>query len=711
MNGLRVPQPIEVLHSGQVALACGLDGQLQAEELHGLFAADTRMLSTYRIGIGGHSWRLLGRSRSGRARANWQFENLALRDPDGELAAGTLLLSLRRQLSGALHDDLRVRAFVQRPARVQLVVQLDADFADIFQVKEGSLPPRLDTRRVAQGRAEVLSYERAGFRRALHITFDAPDPRPTFVGALVLFDLELAPGAEWACCLEVVPEIDGEALSFAGDPHAPESSPTPETEGVTIHTEPILEYPFRRGRADLRALAVPQSGHPSYVAAGVPWFLTLFGRDSLVTALMAGLDGAWYAEGALAALAPLQASARDDWRDAEPGKLPHEVRRGELAFRGLIPQTPYYGTHDAPALYCLVLWHAWRWTGDRGLLDAHLPVANAALRWCDELGDRDADGFQEYATRSPRGYYNQSWKDAGDAIVHADGSIAALPLATIELQGYLFAAYLAMAELQAEHGDLAEAERLRASARALRARVEDRFWLPKDDFYAQALDGDKHSVACVSSNPGHLLWCGLPSPTHAAKVAQRILEPDMFTGWGLRTLSSRNPAYNPLVYQRGSVWPHDTALAAAGLWRYGLREGASTLLRAMLEAASVFEEDRLPELFCGLDRSHGLPVPYAGANSPQAWAAAAPVLAAQLFLGIVPDAPRERCFLAPWLPDWLSRLEVRGITVGRGTLDVSVIKQGRETVIERLEAHAIEIVRGTAEAALWGEPPEATAAG
>ena len=202
----------------------------------------------------------------------------------------------------------------------------------------------------------------------------------------------------------------------------------------------ILRGPFARGRADLHSLAVAEPDRPPYPAAGVPWFLTLFGRDTLVTTLMAGLDGPWLAEGTLAALGARQATERNDWLDAEPGKFPHEIRRGELATRGEIPHAAYYGTHDSPALYCLALWQAWRWTGRRALLDAHLPTARAALAWCETLGDRDGDGLQEYATRSNRGYYNQGWKDSGDAIVHADGRIAETPLATVELQGYLFAA-------------------------------------------------------------------------------------------------------------------------------------------------------------------------------------------------------------------------------------------------------------------------------
>src|SRR5436305_5170027 len=239
-----------------------------------------------------------------------------------------------------------------------------------------------------------------------------------------------------------------------------------------MRTDPLLERPFTQGLADLHALAIPQAEHPPYIAAGVPWFLTLFGRDPLVAALLSGLGGAWSAKGALSALAELQASRRDDWRDAEPGKLRHECRRGELASRNRIPFAPaYYGTHDAPALYCLTLWHAWRWTGDVKLLKKHLGTARAAIRWCDERGDRDRDGLLEYETRSPKGYRNQSWKDAGDAVVHADDRQADLPLATVELQGYLFAARLAMAELLAAQGERAEAEWLRDAASRLRDTV------------------------------------------------------------------------------------------------------------------------------------------------------------------------------------------------------------------------------------------------
>ena len=261
-----------------------------------------------------------------------------------------------------------------------------------------------------------------------------------------------------------------------------------------------------------------------------------------------------------------------------------------------------------------------------------------------------------------------------------------------------------MAELLDVLGEREEAERQRAAAAELRARVEERFWMEDAGFYALALDRDKRQVASISSNPGHLLWCGMPGRSRAERIAERLLRPDMFSGWGLRTLSSDNPAYNPLSYQLGSVWPFDCALAAAGLARYGLRDAAGTLLRSILEAALHFEQNSLPELFAGTERARGLPVPYANANRPQAWSAAVPILAAQLFLGLVPDAPNGRCYVSPWLPDWLPHLALIGIAIGNGTLDIRLIRRGDETVIESVHAPHLDIITGTTEAPLWGEP-------
>jgi glycogen debranching enzyme len=697
----RTPHPIDVLYGSGAVLACGLDGEVRADDLHGLFAGDTRVLSTYRVSIGGQRWQLLSRERTGHGTAAWVFQNPAIRDPHG-LLEGCLSLRIERRVAGALRDDITITSYARGPTRTTLAVQLDADFADIFEVKSGSVPPRLGVQRTPRPDGTRLVYEHSGFRRALNVTLTGPERLPEFVGSLIIFDLHLDRGEEQAFCLECRPEVDGQSMPFAADPHYGAGRDEEDTPGLALRAPSLLRDPFARGCADLRGLAVPQDDAPPYLAAGAPWFYTLFGRDSLLPSVMAGLVGAWPARGALAALGRLQARERDDWRDAEPGKLPHEARKGELAHLGAIPHTPYYGTHEAPSLYCLALWNAWRWTGDRALLEAHLETARAALRWCDELGDRDGDGLQEYGTRSRSGYYNQSWKDAGDAIVTEDGSLAALPLATVELQGYLYAARLALAELVEERGDHAEARLLRTAAADLRALVEARYWLPDRGFYALALDGGKQPVESVSSNAGHLLWCGLPSPERAEAVARRLLEPDLFSGWGLRTLSSEHGRYNPLSYQRGSVWPHDTMIAAAGAWRYGRRGEAATLIRGVLEAACEFEDDRLPELFCGFDRASCPPVPYREANVPQAWAAAAPVLATQLFLGLVPDAPNKRCFVDPYLPEWLPTLEASGIQVGSGTVDIAVSRAGKETVVHGISSTDVDVRRKDSSTPLWG---------
>src|SRR5947209_3058167 len=327
-GGSRVPQPYLILWGSGVALACGLDGQVQAEELHGLFAGDTRVLSTYQILVSGQTWRLLGRSYDGHGTAQWEYQNRPLRDAVGEIQAGTLLLTLRRRVDCALHDDLHLQAFADRAINLRFTLRLDADFANIFDVQSQSLAARGNIRRAAQQNHVALSYEKAGFRRGVQISLDPLNGHAVFVGARIVFELHLDPGTEWTCCVEARPEVDSYTFQFVGDPHQPEPNPVPDAQQVSIHTDPLLERPFTRGLADLHALAIPQAENPPYVGAGVPWFLTLFGRDPLVAAILSGLDGAWSAQGALAALGKLQATRRDDWRDAEPGKLLYECRRG-----------------------------------------------------------------------------------------------------------------------------------------------------------------------------------------------------------------------------------------------------------------------------------------------------------------------------------------------------------------------------------------------
>ena len=381
----------------------------------------------------------------------------------------------------------------------------------------------------------------------------------------------------------------------------------------------------------------------------------------------------------------LQAQERDDYRDAEPGKILHEIRYGELAHFKLIPHTPYYGTADATPLYLITLHSAWRATGDRGLLERHLGTAEGCLSWIDKYGDRDGDGFQEYQTRSPVGYENMGWKDSGDAVVYPDGSLVKGPKALCELQGYVYAAWLGMAELFDELGKHDRARELRAKAADLFKRFNDIFWDDDFGFYAFALDGDKRKVLSVASNPGHCLLTGIVPPKRAAKVVERLMAPDMWTRWGIRTLSSQHPAFNPYNYQTGSVWPHDNALIALGFKRYGFGTEAARIARAISEAGSHFLFNQLPELYTSTERIEAaFPVQYLGANVPQAWAAGSVFALLRAMLGFMPDASRGKLYVDPELPAWLPDLTVLDLRLDRHKFDIRFWREGEQTRFEVL---------------------------
>jgi glycogen debranching enzyme len=369
--------------------------------------------------------------------------------------------------------------------------------------------------------------------------------------------------------------------------------------------------------------------------------------------------------GALAKLAQYQAVELDDWRDAEPGKIPHELRVGELAHFHQIPHTPYYGTADATILYLIALHEAWKWGGDVSLLGQYRDVALRCLTWIDQFGDRDGDGLQEYLTRSPVGYENMGWKDASDAIVYPDGSQVRQSKALCELQGYVFDAKLRMAEVFAALGEVERASELQRQAVELRTRFEQAFWCEDLGFYALGLDHEKQPIRTIASNSGHLLWSGIVPAERAGQVVDRFFEADLWSGWGIRTLSARNPAYNPFSYQLGSVWPHDNSITALGCKRYGYAQHCNRIAHDIFEAASCFEGYRLPELYAGLPRQPGaFPVQYLGANIPQAWAAGSVFQLVQAILGLRADAPAGRLYVHPTLPDWLPWVRLSGLRIG-----------------------------------------------
>jgi glycogen debranching enzyme len=449
----------------------------------------------------------------------------------------------------------------------------------------------------------------------------------------------------------------------------------------------------------MAALRLPIAGtdHKVFLpAAGLPWFVAPFGRDSLIVSAQNILIYPDFARGSLDILGSLQAKVEDDYRDAEPGKILHEMRYGELAHFKLVPHTPYYGTADATPLYLITLHAAWRAIGDMDLLQRHLETAEGCLSWIDHYGDRDGDGFQEYQTRSSAGYENMGWKDSGDSVVYPDGSLVKGPKALCELQGYVYDAWLRMAEIFEALGKTDRARELRAKAANLFKRFNEAFWDEELGFYAFALDCDKKKVLTIASNAGHCLWSGIVPPERAARVVERLMAPDMWSGWGIRTLSAENPAFNPYNYQTGSVWPHDNAIIALGFKRYGFGVEVARIARDISDAASHFLSNQLPELYTTIERDErSFPVQYLGANVPQAWAAGSVFALLQAILGFVPDAPRGKLHVDPLLPAWLPDLTVLDLRVGGHCFDIRFWREGPKTEFKVLRGDPEAIERSS----------------
>jgi glycogen debranching enzyme len=380
-------------------------------------------------------------------------------------------------------------------------------------------------------------------------------------------------------------------------------------------------------------------------------------------------------------LAAHQGTVIDDWRDEEPGKILHEVRKGELARSGQIPHSPYYGSVDSTPWFVIVYAQHLRWTGDLVFARELLPAAEAAIRWIDEHGDLDGDGFVEYRTRSARGIRNQGWKDSFDSVVHADGRLAEAPVALVEVQAYVYLAKVRMADVYDALDRPGDAQRLRTEAATLRERFNAAFWMEDERYFVGALDGDKRPVRTIVSNPGHGLYCDVIDADKAAAVAKRLLAPDMFSGWGIRTMSKAAAAYNPMSYHNGSVWPHDNALIAAGLKRYGYARSTNRVATALFDAAIHADYLRLPELFCGFTRrTPNRPVSYPVACSPQAWAAGSVFLMLQAMLGISARADRNVLTVnQPHLPVWLNQVELRNLRVGDSRLSLVFRREGEIT--------------------------------
>ncbi len=635
--------------------------------MHGFFCDDTRFISRWVLTLDGRELDSLSASDAE------YFAVQFLLVPDAESLRRDPALSLmrRRLVRGAWIEELAVMNNGSQAVTLELGLEVDSDFADLFEVKDGTVRDR-PIRREAGGHELRLSYRNGdSFARETRV---------------IASEGVEASAEGFRCRLELAAHEE-RWLSFEVRPHGEPRRSDPRRRTAATSFEgalaelrdeadewvggaPALDCDwddlvrlYDRSIVDFAALrcypeVVPGEGLP---AAGLPWFMALFGRDSLIASYQALPMRPELARTTLLALAARQAVELDDFRDAQPGKILHELRFGELTVLGERPHSPYYGSADSSPLFLILLDELERWTGDTELVRRLEPNARAALSWIDLHGDIDGDGFVEYEPRNEEtGLVNQCWKDSHNSMLFADGKIACAPIATCEIQGYVYDAKRRVARLAREiWGDEELARRLEREAAELRARFHAAFWVPEGGYYALALDADKRQVDSLTSNVGHLLWSGIVDPEPAAQLARHLMSERLYSGWGVRTMAEGDAGYNPIEYHNGTVWPHDNSLIAHGLAAYGYRDEALAIGMALVEASTYFEY-RLPEVFAGYARSlTGFPVEYPTASRPQAWSTGTPLLFLRTLLGLEPEDGRLR--VNPALPDRIGYLSLREI--------------------------------------------------
>ena len=678
-----------VIKDADVFLLSSADGFIPVERSHGygLYYHDCRYLFGYELRICGRTLHKLAATSGDDFRAVFELTNCEkLVSAAADVPKHSLIVRIERVVDGdalTLHERWTVQNFGMARVELPIMCVFGAGFEDIFEVRALVEPPQ--TERIAsewRGRTLGIVYDgRDGVYRSLSIRIDGPVTRTERFRCELVLDVP-ARESRTAAVTFVMRESESRA---AVDPFEPHTERIEQVKSALSRSRSewlaryasittgnrSLDRTIERALLDLRALCTTQRDY-RYFAAGIPWFCTLFGRDSLLASLMTLALEPSMAEETLRLLASYQGRRLDEWRDEQPGKILHEMRFGELARRGEIPHTPYYGTVDATPLFLIVLGQHARWTGSTRLFDELRPSVEAALEWMDGYGDGLGERFVAYSGGSAGGLVNQAWKDSGNAIVRADGSIAEPPIAPAEVQGYAYLARLEMAELFERSGDGARADAQRRAAAALRRRFNEAFWREDIGFFAMALE--KGDVPCdvVSSNPGQALWTGIVDDERAVAVAERLLAPDMFSGWGIRTLSSGARAYNAVGYHVGTVWPHDNALIARGLRRYGFHDAARRVCGGILAASFCFPLNRLPELFAGTARDEfELPVRYPVACHPQAWSAAGVPFLIETLLGLEPRGfDRQLRIRKPLLPASVETLEVCGIRVGDAAVDL-----------------------------------------
>ena len=643
----------------------------------GLFFEDTRFVSTWRLRLDQQRPQSLAML----PRSPFAATFISRGQPRSGEADSALFLIRSRYVGNGMREDIVVQNLGREPAVCTIAFELDADFAHLFEVKEGQV--RDHGQRVIDVSGSLMSfvYGEGGVSRALEVRF--PDGAHLTPGNAHL-EVVVAPAGEWRATMQFHLSVDGEAieLSYHGDEPEADSAPfaqlqvSEQTATQVQADDRGLNATFVRSEQDLGALRIVDPEHPdrSVIAAGAPWFMTLFGRDSLITSMMTiGLHPD-LAMGTLHTLARMQGERIDELTEEEPGKILHEMRRGLTSVADTRTGSIYYGSIDATPLFVVALGVLHRWGAPAAIVDELLPHVDRALAWIDEYGDRDGDGFVEYQRTTARGLVNQGWKDSFDGVSFADGSLAEAPIALSEVQGYVYAAYVARAEIAEALGDVPTAEDYASRAARLKMAFNERFWLEAEGYYAVGLDGEKRPIDSLTSNIGHCLWSGIVDEDKARRTVDRLCGSEMFTGWGIRTLASSMSRYNPVSYHNGSVWPHDSAICAAGLTRYGFLEEAQAVALGIFRAADAFG-GRLPELFCGFDGDQfPIPIPYPASCAPQAWASASPFWLLQTtLLRLEPSIPKGTVTCAAGIPEAFGRISVDNLLLSDARLSIEAV--------------------------------------
>ncbi|HET9695249.1 MAG TPA: amylo-alpha-1,6-glucosidase [Terriglobales bacterium] len=692
------------LIDGKTFLATRVSGDItppRAPDV-GFFHDDTRFLSFMELRAGGQRTVLLSSAteKTFLSQIELTTSNIHLRD-SFDLPENTIHIRREQMLShDVLFERITFENFNLNSVELDVEMEYGADFVDVFQVRgmgrntHGQYFQPVVT-------DDSIEFFYRGRDNVLRHTLIEMEPQPANIDAsIVRWNLKLEPSQEVQFNIRISPFVEGERaqqysssfsenLKFRRERFA-------DWEAQATHftsSNDVFDVAMQTAVSDFHALQIPEGGD-HIIAAGIPWFATMFGRDSIIAAYQSLSLNPQLAMETLRVLAHYQGTEYNDWQDEEPGKILHEYREGEMTRSGEMPFGPYYGTIDATPLWLILLGETWNWTADEELVRELLPAAYKALDWIDKYGDFDGDGFVEYLRRSKKGLTNQGWKDSWDANMHRDGTVAKAPIALVEVQGYVYDAKYRMASLLRIFGDSERADKLKKDCNELAKRFEKAYWVPDRGFYAMALDGEKKPLEVISSNPGHLLFTRIINRDRARAIVNRLMRPDMFSGWGWRTMSSDEKTFNPLSYHRGSVWPHDNSLIAHGMALNEHRAPVARLFTTLFQAALTFRDYRLPELFCGIERKENdMPVHYPVSCSPQAWASGSYFLILSSLLGIRPSAPRKELnIINPMLPDFLDHLHVRNLKIGKSRVGLDFTRRGERTFCNVVEVEGEKLV-------------------